>query len=621
MTEYSIDIPVAAEKLELDFPATLEKIDLDISVLPEKKELEGGNVRGNSAGKTGGANGRAKVLPNYLSSPTGSCHDFCKYGTKPVFGKKAERVRATSGEGEDLKQTATVKEQRKKSATSLKPSPDPKTQLPDHPSIIKRDVRPLVKNAVVSSEQLSSPGKDADVLLNHDSDLKLKAVKTKPSLLPMPRFLSSKRNGDTRVTKEIGILPSSPLGDRRSRSNSGIGSPLGGPRSGRTTGFGLGKDRATSIMSKKKVSSAPAVKRVASKKARTNTNVEGVSPLKNQSNARKTEFERPRNENVPEKILHVIEPKAANKTVGTTRNSLHTTKSSSSLEGKSLTLAKKGTRVTHLASSPEKKNQRQAQTGVHTSRSPPSISPPSMNKSLQHTQNGIHTKQSSVSSLASTSSPTPPSESVQSEDSGTISEHSATEIENHSKVEYKKMPRRVGKIGSGDKDDSPRKLNSRRGHQYENNSPRRLRLKKGRGLCEADFRKRSFKRTEVVHIDFADAKTEFEKVVLRHQDVESNKDTQTSLNNKNEEVVLKHQDVEDKKDNQNFLNNVIEEVVLRHHDVEDKKENQSLLNRTIEETASKLVETRKSKVKALVSAFESLISHQDTAHMATTRAH
>lgn len=228
MTEYSIDIPVAAEKLELDFPATLEKIDLDISVLPEKKELEGGNVRGNSAGKTGGANGRAKVLPNYLSSPTGSCHDFCKYGTKPVFGKKAERVRATSGEGEDLKQTATVKEQRKKSATSLKPSPDPKTQLPDHPSIIKRDVRPLVKNAVVSSEQLSSPGKDADVLLNHDSDLKLKAVKTKPSLLPMPRFLSSKRNSDTRVTKEIGILPSSPLGDRRSRSNSGIGSPLGG---------------------------------------------------------------------------------------------------------------------------------------------------------------------------------------------------------------------------------------------------------------------------------------------------------------------------------------------------------------------------------------------------------
>ncbi|KAJ9677503.1 hypothetical protein PVL29_022478 [Vitis rotundifolia] len=609
MAEYCIDIPVAAEKLELDLPATLEKIDLDISVLPEKKELEGGNLRGNSAGKTGGANGRAKVLPNYLSSPTGSCHDFCKYGTKPVFGKKAERVRATSGEGEDLKQTATVGKQRKKSATSLKPSPDPKTQLPDHPSIIKRDVRSLVKNAVVSSEQLSSPGKDADVLLKHDSDLKLKVVKTKPSLLP-----------NARVTKEIGILPSSPLGGRRSRSNSGIGPPLGGPRAGRNTGIGLGKDRAISVMGKKKVSAAPAVKRVASKKARTNTNVEGVSPLKNQSNARKTKYEHPRNENVPEKILHVIEPKAANKTVGTTQNSLHTTKSSPSLEGKSLTLAKKGTRFTHLASSPEKKNQRQAQTGVHTSHSPPSISPPSMKKSLQHTQNGIHTKQSSVSSLASISSPTSPSESVQSEVSGTISEHSATEIENHSKVEYKKRSRRVGKISSGDKDDLPHELNSRRGLQYENNSPRRLRLKKGRGLCEADFRQRSFKRTEVVHIDLADAKTEFEKVVLRHQDVEGNKDTQTSLNNKNE-VVLKHQDVEDKKDNQNFLNNVIEEVVLRHHDVVDKKEIQSLLNSTIEETASKLVKTRKSKVKALVSAFESLISLQDTARTATTRAH
>uniref|UniRef100_A0A7N0T8U3 Calmodulin-binding domain-containing protein n=1 Tax=Kalanchoe fedtschenkoi TaxID=63787 RepID=A0A7N0T8U3_KALFE len=52
-------------------------------------------------------------------------------------------------------------------------------------------------------------------------------------------------------------------------------------------------------------------------------------------------------------------------------------------------------------------------------------------------------------------------------------------------------------------------------------------------------------------------------------------------------------------------------VVLRHQDVQDKRDAQGLFNNVIEETASKLVETRKSKVKALVGAFETVISLQD----------
>ncbi|KAF0887685.1 hypothetical protein E2562_002379 [Oryza meyeriana var. granulata] len=55
-----------------------------------------------------------------------------------------------------------------------------------------------------------------------------------------------------------------------------------------------------------------------------------------------------------------------------------------------------------------------------------------------------------------------------------------------------------------------------------------------------------------------------------------------------------------------------EVVVLRHQDVKDKKKkNQGLFNNVIEETASKLVEMRKSKVKALVGAFETVISLQE----------
>ncbi|KAF2576649.1 hypothetical protein F2Q70_00006476 [Brassica cretica] len=54
-----------------------------------------------------------------------------------------------------------------------------------------------------------------------------------------------------------------------------------------------------------------------------------------------------------------------------------------------------------------------------------------------------------------------------------------------------------------------------------------------------------------------------------------------------------------------------EKVVLRHRKVEAKKKLQTLFNNVIEETVNKLEEVRKSKVKALVGAFETVISLQD----------
>ncbi|KAL8044149.1 hypothetical protein ABFX02_08G028200 [Erythranthe guttata] len=55
-----------------------------------------------------------------------------------------------------------------------------------------------------------------------------------------------------------------------------------------------------------------------------------------------------------------------------------------------------------------------------------------------------------------------------------------------------------------------------------------------------------------------------------------------------------------------------EKVVLKHQDVQGKKDGQGLFNNVIEETASKLVESRISKVRALVGAFETVISLQET---------
>ncbi|XP_010457101.1 PREDICTED: uncharacterized protein LOC104738629 [Camelina sativa] len=55
-----------------------------------------------------------------------------------------------------------------------------------------------------------------------------------------------------------------------------------------------------------------------------------------------------------------------------------------------------------------------------------------------------------------------------------------------------------------------------------------------------------------------------------------------------------------------------EKVVLRHQKVEGKKKMVTLLNSVIEETFIKLTKVRKNKVKALIGAFETVISLQDT---------
>ncbi|XP_033140428.1 uncharacterized protein LOC103854946 [Brassica rapa] len=54
-----------------------------------------------------------------------------------------------------------------------------------------------------------------------------------------------------------------------------------------------------------------------------------------------------------------------------------------------------------------------------------------------------------------------------------------------------------------------------------------------------------------------------------------------------------------------------EKVVLRHQKVEGKKKMMTLFNNVIEETMSKLTKVRKTKVKALIGAFETVISLQD----------
>ncbi|EOA22075.1 hypothetical protein CARUB_v10002615mg [Capsella rubella] len=108
----------------------------------------------------------------------------------------------------------------------------------------------------------------------------------------------------------------------------------------------------------------------------------------------------------------------------------------------------------------------------------------------------------------------------------------------------------------------------------QGNSPRKLKFKRGKAVTGADTNSKSGGRRRL-------------------------KTKETNLNNDEEQhkprVVLKHQDSQKKRDSRVLL-----------------------FNNVIEETANKLVQTRKSKVKALVGAFESVISLQERTSSATT---
>ncbi|CAL5367701.1 unnamed protein product [Camellia sinensis] len=165
----------------------------------------------------------------------------------------------------------------------------------------------------------------------------------------------------------------------------------------------------------------------------------------------------------------------------------------------------------------------------------------------------------------------------EADESGDDSISDSSETVSFPKVETSNgnRSRALGKSGVDryeDKYCTPTKLKFRRGRvvdlKSENSGPRRLRFRGGRVSGEnqdnkADIQKRRFKKKGV--------------------------DNDT-----------------------NGTNSDSEKVILRHQDAMGKKDAQGLFNSVIEETASRLVESRKSKVKALVGAFETVISLQET---------
>ncbi|KAL7192210.1 hypothetical protein ACSBR2_024120 [Camellia fascicularis] len=341
--------------------------------------------------------------------------------------------------------------------------------------------------------------------------------------------------------------------------------------------FGKIKDLVPPAVS---LSLRPSIKGELGAKSGNNKDLNKVSHLKSRS-VRKAESKQPVNEEAPEKTIHVIETQADH----LTQNGCDTSHSPQSLNpssgDKKLECGRIGMHSSRSSPSSEKKTLGHNQNGSQATQSYSSSS----SSLLSHKNSLRHNAPSSSSSLSLLSSSSYASESVKSNESDPVSEGIGTKIEyqkpNH-KVESTSEPRQVERISLEDKVGSPQKLNFRIGKVVdvpsENTSPSRHRFKQRVVLGEnqidkADTEQRSFKK--VVAIDELNgSETETMKVVLRQQAVE----------------------------------------------VEKRRGQQSLLNNVIKETASKLVETRKSKVKALVGAFESLISLQDSKSSATINA-
>lgn len=232
----------------------------------------------------------------------------------------------------------------------------------------------------------------------------------------------------------------------------------------------------------------------------------------------------------------------------------------------------------------------------------------------------------------------------------------------------KQRPRRTASGHTGDKQPSSHKLNFRRGKvvspKAESNAPRKLRFRprvvseneNGKEVLRRSFRIRRRASIGLV-TDLIAHKSEASAVVLRRQGVQEKKEARGLLNhtddkhtsphklsflrgkvvspnsenngprklrfrarvaneNSNSKEVLRRSlrrrgSIGSITDMVTTPNSDAPPVVLRHQDVQEKKETQGLFNHVIEETASKLVETRKSKVKALVGAFETVISLQE----------
>ncbi|GLU01852.1 hypothetical protein SLE2022_191340 [Rubroshorea leprosula] len=520
-------------------------------LMPEDSPLDGDNSRRNSIGNAGSSKSREKILPRYLRASTGSCHDLCKYGKKLAFEEKSRHPIS--------KRTMKKASGEQNSAKSfdclpqVRPSPNSRSHTPDSSDSIKTQVSPKYPGSRKPRKHGASTDKKTSVVnLGPSSNSK--------SCLSDP--LRFQRQVESQSSENVMVS----LKEASSKAKGTSGSLK------HATSWKL-KSLAEKMPSSPSHSGGSYVRRLS-----------GISNVK--SNTR-TVTSRVAVKN------SLASPRASLSPISISRNSSLAAKQSRSL--KDVSSLKKRNKVKNAEPEQPHNELMESNNDLHQEKTLYVIKMEMENQVFESDNNESCVIESSPLSPSSKLSSLPAFPcSSSSHDGGNQegSEWTESEEENDGSSEYNETETLVGDhqknenldgekgrrlmmggmVCFDNKDSKPVKLHFRRGKvvdiQTGLNSPRRLKFRQGRVLDEHQSPKavgqRSFKMRGVER-EATNRKPDEEKVVLRH----------------------------------------------RVQDVQGKKDAQGLFNFVIEETASKLVETRKSKVKALVGAFETVISLQE----------
>ncbi|BFG26592.1 hypothetical protein CerSpe_128650 [Prunus speciosa] len=543
----------------------------------ETTKPDEGNSRRNSTGKIFSLNSEERI-PHYLRASTGSCHDHCKYGKKHELEVKARcpiksvprRLPTKSPNSQNSVESAVFPERKNTAVIKIKHSPDSKTLLPDTCNITKQQ---LSNNSIDSQ---NSVGKKTSLTKLKSSSCSQphvyaapKTMKQEVSSSPDKLEVSSKKGSIKLKDKSLSAKHVTSL-KPKSFVVKELSSPdtSGGSSALRSGDLKIGQRTGTSLKPK-----SLALKQMSSP--------ESSGGLKGQRNSDVKISKRAGTPIVALKKVSV--PPTAPMSPRPSLRRVASLKAQKNRTVKVVSPLKNHNKI-RKAKPKQLNNDEVHEKTLYV------IKIETENKPLESGQNKNCEVEPSPSPPSSSSSPeslclpNPVSfsshEGEDHESEYTMSETEDYSFSEDSEVDYREnaetlkegdkgKPRKSGMVCSEEKDGQPLKF--RRGKvvdgQFENDSPRRLKFRRGRVLGEnqnvkADAQRRSFKK-RCANGDTLATEPGAEKVVLRHQDVQG------------------------------------------------KKDEKGLFNNVIEETASKLVETRKSKVKALVGAFETVISLQE----------
>ncbi|KAK7365044.1 hypothetical protein VNO80_13817 [Phaseolus coccineus] len=594
---------------------------VELPVTPEVTKSPGVEKRRHLADKASSGTSVEKTIPNYLRASTGSCHDFCKYGKEHAFELKERRSipnRATrkqlhhSLEGSVggitisvARLSASVDSKLAKMSTGkLKESVDSK-MISDTSDTYKQ------KLPTKSFDKLKESGVRnfslAKVLSSHTSLPTRKQISSIKEVQSPSKSASKKERTPSNSTSRKLEAPSKSTSRKveapsKSMANNKMDSPLkptsneiGNPSKPISKVKTSSKPSSNVVKTSSPLSSIKGKESKLSEKRMTSLNLSSARK-KQISSMNSLDGDGSQKYNKIKMEKGATSSKASSKKLMSPqkallspRPSLRRVASINSRKLKSLKIAShlKNQQTAKMVEHEEHDNHQVKEKTLYV------IKMESENKTLQSDQNASYDDESYLPQLSSPkSSVSSISQSLsggdQEESEYTTSEfepdsfsgnHEIECLENMETLEDEKKSKKTknGVAYSKDKDNKMIKLKFRRGKVVENqpeiSSPRRIKFRRARGLggranLKGDARK-SFERNEA-SADSNGAATAPEKVVLRHQDMQ------------------------------------------------DKKDAQGLFNNVIEETASKLVETRKSKVKALVGAFETVISLQERKPSADT---